>query len=493
MKKKLIVLSIGLGLIIHLFSPIGGVLVGLNQIYADVVSEDDVEDDLDESGENDDEVDEIADENNILPKIYIKAVNPGYKVDGVNNVGEMIEIARTEDSDTPISLAGMAVSYTNSSGNSSLLFEFPEHSFLTGESILLRLASSPGAELANLVYTKTLAMNAGLTLTMNAEVVDEVCWTGKGDCYKAFSSSKPTTLVRNLETGEFEHMLAYEPVYNFENYYVEEEEISEVVPEVAKPQCRGIQFSELLSYYESSKSEQFIELYNSSTGVVNLDGCKVRYKNKKYVLSGVVEPEGYYVYYPTAFSLTRNPTNSNLLEIIDTDEVVVDTLEYLNGQRKGAAYALIGYDEHGGEIWKTTYAPTPGAPNNYQEFKTCENGKVLNQVTGNCVKVTSVSEKICKEGYYLNILTGRCKKSTVASTKTCKEGYYLNPETGRCKKIKENKGADYSLEPESYEESSSFVALYAVLGVLGVGAVYLVWEFREEIKKLWLKIFKKGG
>ena len=72
--------------------------------------------------------------------------------------------------------------------------------------------------------------------------------------------------------------------------------------------------------------------------------------------------------------------------------------------------------------------------------------------------------------------------------KTCKEGYYLNPETNRCKRIAENKGADYGLTPENYDENTAFIALYAVLGVLGVGLIYLGWEFRDEIKKIGKKI-----
>lgn len=118
-------------------------------------------------------------------------------------------------------------------------------------------------------------------------------------------------------------------------------------------------------------------------------------------------------------------------------------------------------------------------------------GKVINEATGNCVKVTSVAEKICKEGYYLNILTGRCNKTKTVEEKTCKEGYYLNPDTGRCRKITENSGANYSLEPEKYEEQSSFVALYAVLGVVGIGLLYLIYEFRREIVKLWRKVFRR--
>ena len=205
----------------------------------------------------------------------------------------------------------------------------------------------------------------------------------------------------------------------------------------------------------------------------------------------MIGPEGYYVYYPVEFSLTKNPTNSNILELIDLDGAILDRLEYFNGQRKGTSYALIGYDEVGDEIWKTTYAPTPGEANNYQEFRTCEAGKVINEATGNCVKVTTVSTKICPEGQYLNVLTGRCKKYEEVKEKTCKEGYYLNPDTGRCRKIKENNGADYSLKPEEYEEKSSFVALYAILGVIVVGIIYIIYEFRKEIVKIIKKIVRR--
>ena len=261
--------------------------------------------------------------------------------------------------------------------------------------------------------------------------------------------------------------------------------------EVLPSRCKGMQFSEILSFYETSKSEQFIELYNSTAEQILLDGCQIRYKNKNYPLSGIVKAEEYFVYYPKEFSLTKNPTNSNLIEIIDANTEVVDTLSYPNGQRKGTSYIFVGYDKGGKEIWRVTYMPTPREANNYQEYKTCEVGKVINEETGNCVKVTSVTEKVCPEGQYLNPLTGRCKKVEVETEKTCKEGYYLNPETGRCKKIVENNGANYELKPEKYEEKSSFIAFYAVLGIVLIGLVYLIFEFREEIGKFIKKIFRK--
>ncbi|MBQ3465278.1 hypothetical protein IJH15_03670 [Candidatus Saccharibacteria bacterium] len=418
--------------------------------------------------------------------LFIKAVNPGYTIDGKSNVGEMIEISRKK-SDELVSLAGITVGYTNSSGNYSTLFEFPENSFMAGETVLLRLASSPESELAAVNYTKTLAFKAGITLERDGKVLDGVCWTGREECLREFKSSNPTTLVRNDETGEFEHLEKYDPVYDKDSYYVLADE-----EEVKPSQCKGLEFSEILSYYENSKDEQFIELYNSSSEQILINGCKIKYKNKTYELNGVIRAESYNVYYPKEFSLTKNPTNVNALELIDTNGTTIHKMEYPNGQRKGTAYARIGYDGSGKEIWRVTYAPTPGEPNNYQEFKTCEAGKVLNEATGNCVKVTSVTERICGEGQYLNILTGRCNKIKTTSEKTCKEGYYYNPDTNRCRKITENKGAEYSIEPENYEEKTSFIALYAIIGVLVLGISYLIFEFRQEIGKLFRKVFRRS-
>ena len=415
------------------------------------------------------------------PEFYIRAVNPGYKVDGVSNVGEMIEIGRNE-TDKMSSLAGLSLGYTNSSGNYSVIYEFPENGFMVGETILLNLASSPGAGLAALTYTKTLAMSGGLTLVREDEILDTVCWTGKEGCEKAFSSASPTTLVRNVETGEWEHVGEYESGFREEDYYEDPVE-DNVESEVKASKCKGMEFSEILSYYESAKTEQFIELYNPTSEQISLDGCSVRYKNKNYAVTGVVEAEGYFVYYPVEFNLTKNPTNVNTIELVEADGTKVDKMEYRNGQRKGAAYAMVGHDAGGEEIWKVTYVPTPGAANNYQEFKTCEEGKVINPVTGNCVKKTEVAEKTCKEGYFLNVLTGRCNKVPVNTVKTCKEGYYLNPETNRCKKEQKNDGAGYELAEEKYEENSSFVGLIAVIGVICAGLAYLIYEFRDSIKK----------
>ncbi len=536
------------------------------EVGNDIGGEDGASDDDegDDDAENDDEnMDEDENELALLPSLYIRAINPGYKIDGVSEVGEMIEIGKS--SDDLISLAGVTVRYTNSSGKTIDLVEFPENSLMSGENLVLRYDKSPGSELSNVTYNATLALKAGpVALLVDGEVVDSVCWTNKGDCVRYFETSNATTLVRNLTTGEFEHVKDYEPEYDAaslsiisdddsdvtqyddeeldaenlsekpdddgKNDFVTEveeaenedknpveEEVGEVV--VVK-QCLGLVFSEMLSYYTESQAEQFVEFYNGGAQPVTMDGCVLRYKNKTYDLHGEVGKGEYAVRWATDFKLTKNPTGSNVLELVDIDGETVDVLEYYNGQKKGAAWALVSREAEEG-IWQVTYAVTPGQENVEQEYRSCEEGKVINELTGKCVKAEDdeeplekvcaegqylnpltgrckkiedeAEEKTCKEGYYLNEETGRCRKIVVAAAKVCAEGYYLNEETGRCRKIVENNGAKYELEEETFAEESSFIALYAVLGVAGLGVVYVVWEFRKEIGRGLKKLFGRNG
>lgn len=263
--------------------------------------------------------------------------------------------------------------------------------------------------------------------------------------------------------------------------------------ETAEPVCRGIQFSEILSYYETEKSEQFIEFFNPTATKIRLDGCFLRYKNKLHALSGLVQPEEYFVFFPVNFSLTKNPVNSNFLEIIDADGSVVDNLEYFNGQKKGVALAQFGFLENGKEQWLQTYQSTPGEENLFQKYKTCPEGKVINEETGSCVKISSLSTALaeCPAGYYRNPLTNRCRKiaTTTSSLAECAEGYERNPLTNRCRKIVKNDGAEYEIKEEKFEEKSSFVAVWAIVAVGAIGIVYVIFEYRKEITEL----FKKKG
>lgn len=428
--------------------------------------------------------------------LKIKALNPGYTEDGVANVGEFIELIKISD-DPLLSLTGFTLRYTNSSGKISNLFEFPEGSQMAGETILLRLASSPNSDQADLTYTKTLAMEAGpLELVYLDTVVDSVCWRGK-TCLSKFSKDAPTSIVQNLSTGEFSHQAGYSPAYDSaqKNYLLKSQD--EAVDAVdnsdaatSSPQCRGLIFNELLSYYETDKSEQFIEFLNPTDEPILLDGCSLRYKKKLYPLSGMVDASSFYLRDTSDFTLTKNPSSSNLLELIDVTDQVVDSLEYTHGQKKSTSYALFGYDETGKPKWLQTYAPTPGSENTLQEFRSCPAGKVINEATGNCVKASTVNKTSaeCPAGKYRNPETGRCKKYETKTTTECKEGYERNPETGRCRKIKNNSAADYALVPETGGEKQVFVAGFAIAALVLLALAYLAFQFRHELKTLFLKL-----
>ena len=410
------------------------------------------------------------------PPIFIKAINPGYTVDGEQNVGEFIELGKSPDVVTPFSLAGLVLSYTNSSGNSVILYEFPAESWMTGESILLRLASSSGSELADLIYSKTLALKAGpLMITQGETIIDSVCWTSKEGCLDEFKSATPTTIVRDLETNEFSHLDYYEPSFTVDSpgYQVAMlEPEPEPEPEPVLPHCQDIRFSEIYSYYESDQSEQFIELKNVGQKETILDGCEIKYKGRFYPLTGTVLPGGLFVRELTDFALTKNPIRSNLIEIIDVDGSIADSLTYYAGQKKAAS--LASFQNEAGEIeFQSTYNITPGAENIYQKYHSCEEGKVINETTGNCVK----------------------QKTT--TTKTCEEGYYLNEETGRCRKITQNTGADYPPDTTNFvfnveaEKKASLTAICAIIGVIALGLGFVIFEFRFEIKKFCGKVFQR--
>lgn len=423
--------------------------------------------------------------------LYIVAVNPGYSSDA----GELIELQKLSGSS--LSLAGVSLFYTDTSGAEYTLYEFSDGDEMSGEFLLMRYKKSP--DFFNMSYdaaysSRSLLQKSGiLRLEKDGEIFDQVCWGEIDDCAVGkFASGSNKTLVRNLDSlgtaEEFSFISDYAPHFDPENPSL----ISNDSPVEALPQCENLQFSEILTFYGNSKSEQFIEFFNNGSEQILLNGCTIRYKNKTYPLTGVVKPNEYFVRYIEDFALTKNPTSQNKLELLDADGSVVDTLIYYNGQKKSVAYAQFGYDETGKEIWQQTYNPTPGEENVYQKWKTCPTGKVINEETGNCVRDNSIDDTLeaCPAGKYRNPLTNRCKSYAVnesSELKPCAEGYERNPETNRCRKITKNTGADYALPKGEYEEKSNFIAIWAIVAVVSLGAGYVIYQYRKEIAGLFKK------
>ncbi len=488
--------------------------------------------------------------------VRIRAVNPGYNTDMGKNAGELIELINF--SDREISLDNVAIIYTTKpttaspNGKSTILHLFSAGSRFIGHSILLRFFESPEAsdENQDLLYDTSLAMTGSLSLvktpadfdlasmdqtqpvTTFGEITSSVCWNGGDSCLPNFSttvkSRSYTTILLDNATGAYVHTNDYTPLYDSANtglYLPPVVDSSDTTSSVdspggsssssfgsssstkttsgdfdpdAPPACPGLRFSEILTYYADDAAEQFIEFYNSASSSAQLSGCKLRYKKKLYPLTAgpySLPGSSYFVYRPT-IKLTKNPTAENLYELLDVNGTVVDLLNLPHGQKSGTSYALLGANADGSPNWQITYAPTPGEPNLYQEFRTCPAGKIINEATGNCVNASKLSSatKDCGPGKYRNPATGRCKSySSSSSGQTpCKEGYERNPETNRCRKIRDNNGTDYPVVPLSgTEENTSFIALWALAAVAGLGAIYVLFQFRKEIAYFFRKLLTK--
>ena len=461
-------------------------------------------------------------------KIAIRAINPGYNLPAGKNSGELIELINLTDDELDIS--GLSIVYiskpTSASpdGKETILYTFPKSSTFIGDVILLRYASSPESIInaQDLTYDVTsLAMAGSLKLVVQDEenneeiVLDSVCWLGGEDCLPIFSttvkSRSYTTIFRDDETGERAHVPEYnslfdparpglliQPEADILDDDVQDSDSQDVESQESEaqnnsqnltPVCSGLRFTEFLTYYVDDPSEQFIEIYNSSHVEILLDNCRLRYKNKIYPLSSAalsLKPDSYFTLYPP-LTLTKDPSSANKYELLDVNDEIVDSFSLPHGQKKSTSLALMGENPDGSSLWKITYSPTPGERNSYQEFRNCPTGKVINELTGNCVNAATVESvlKDCGEGKYRNPLTGRCKSydSDADSEPTpCKEGYERNPETNRCRKIKENNGADYPLVPiTDTSDNTSFIAVWALVGVICLGLAYVLFQFRRDI------------
>ena len=428
--------------------------------------------------------------------------------------------------DSDLSLSSYRIVYTNSSGNQSGEISFSENDVLSINRLILGASVNPLFNDDGNIYaydfgSSGLASTAGkLELYQGENKIDEICW-GKLGCSAQYSKFA-TKYEDNYSLVRCDSDCVDGQSYSAQKYYPEPNwsSITEVVTDDSdsEPSCEGVIISEVLSYYSENQSEQFVELYNPTSEPIVLDSCILRYKTNVFNLSSSISPGEYYLFQNSELVLTKNPTTFNLITIENSSGDTVASVSYPHGQKKGSSYSLF---EPASEkpFWRQTYFATPGTANIYQEFQSCSSDKVINPSTGNCVKKTTAKTAICPTGKYLNPLTNRCKKIEVASTtlssckegyernpetnrcrkiaastselSPCKEGYERNPETNRCRKIRENTTETTSYAPTptneegTYRNPKIFVAIAALITAIIVGVGYIIYQYRQEIRKLF--------
>lgn len=310
-------------------------------------------------------------------------------------------------------------------------------------------------------------------------------------------------------------------------------------PVQPKNACENLKLNEIAANVD----EQFIEIMNSGKELADLNGCVIQTNkpgDKSHIFKDNIElaPGELYVLEISNSDLVIVKTTKRTVYLLSEDgETEIDNILYQN-LKKDTSWSRFLDGESGEDVWKQTYALTPGEGNLYDEFPACEVGFERNLETGRCRKI--VDEQVlglaeCPEGQYRNLETNRCRKietlvSTltpcgpnqyrhpetnrcrnleslvsasltpckagqyrhpetnrcrnipVASTPTpCKDGYERNPETNRCRKIVTNTGASNSVSENSDESAKEFTGWLAIGGVGLLTAGVVGWEWKREI------------
>lgn len=192
-------------------------------------------------------------------------------------------------------------------------------------------------------------------------------------------------------------------------------------------ECHGVGISEIAA----NRTEQFIEVHNSSDAPVTMTGCQLMTNRSTatYVFDGLtLQPDEYRAFSVTDMGLTLTKTTTGAVYLLSSDGVFeIDKVEYKN-LAVDTSWSLVDTQ------WQQTYAVTNGVQNRFERYAACDEGYVRSDETGRCNKVVVEVPVLCRDDQYRSEETGRCRTIAVASTPApCKEDQYRSEETHRCR------------------------------------------------------------
>lgn len=285
--------------------------------------------------------------------------------------------------------------------------------------------------------------------------------------------------------------------------------------------CDGIIITEILPNPSGPDAgNEFIELYNPTSGTISLKDCRLETtaNSKIYTFEDTeLKPKQYQAFYNDITGLTLANSSGGSVYLVDTDNSELE-VEYQPDLDDDIAWALDISDK----TWSITYTPTPGAKNEIVEVKPCPEGQFRNLDTNRCNKIAvetslgpcptgkfrnpetnrcknildaSSQLKPCNPGQFRNPETNRCKKNGTSSLKPCDSDQERNPETNRCRKIasstatRDNQVKDVLSVSQAQDQTSWAMAGFSFAGA----TAYAVWEWRREMLEKLLAIKSKLG
>ena len=253
----------------------------------------------------------------------------------------------------------------------------------------------------------------------------------------------------------------------------------------------------------SDTGNEFIELYNpNETANISLKGYKLAVGpalEKVYILSEyMLKPGEYKVFTNAELGYSLLNTSSRVTLFVPAGEIASEVPAY-SAPPDGESWALI---EDG---WQYTSQPTPGALNiksaskdeeasaksaTTSTPKPCAANQYRSPETNRCRLISSTnaaSPTPCKAGQERNEETNRCRKIATTTATVCKEGQEKNPETNRCRNIKQLSSVGFGVKGATTKQQGGmgWYMWAAIAGIVLLIVGYGVWEWREELKKLF--------
>lgn len=274
-----------------------------------------------------------------------------------------------------------------------------------------------------------------------------------------------------------------------------------VEPQTVSP---AIRITELLpNPLGSDVGNEFIELYNPEDLSVDLSGYRIvigidKKTSVTIPASTLIASKEYLVLRNDSLSFTL-PNTTTQVSLYDPNGILLYSIVPYVYPPEGSAWALHE------DVWQYTTQPSPGVRNSISLIpvedtvilsiqKECAANQYRSPETNRCRLIeTNVAAKTpCKDTQYRSEETGRCRAIAAASEPTpCKEGQERNPDTNRCRTIKTMSAVDYAVLGATKTSSpDQWYIIAAIIGIVVLLASYAVWEFRDVVKRPFVKAWQ---
>lgn len=276
----------------------------------------------------------------------------------------------------------------------------------------------------------------------------------------------------------------------------------------------------------SDIGNEFIELYNPNTVDIELTNYRLQVgetttKTYAFPVGAIVQAGGYESFTNDDIAYTLINTTGRVVIISADGQIINESPVYEN------SYDGISWELYDG-VWQYSDQPTPAAvnipsrpveivedavtglapcaPNQYRNPETnrcrlvvtigstitpCKDGQYRSEETNRCRNIASAFASLlpCGDGQERNSLTNRCRSSTLASDTLvpCKENQQRSLDTNRCNAVTKISQAGYAPQPVTKDDGNN-TGYIALATVVGIALAYVVWEWRDELTKLFIKM-----